>query len=375
MSGYKRTLGADAPPACYEDLELADTVLIAGSNMAYAHPVLFRRLEVARARRPGMKVVAVDPRRTDTTAFADLHLPIAPGTDVALFHAMLHVMVREGLVDRGYIERHTEGFEALLARVEAFPPEEAQRICGVPAGDIIQAARWFGSAGAALSLYTMGLNQSTRGTDKNAALIHLHLATGQIGKPGAGPFSLTGQPNAMGGREAGGMATLLPGHRDPGSAADRADVAALWGVDRLPEAPGTPALDMFDAVLDGRIKVLWIAATNPAQSLPDQARVRAALARAECVIVQEAFAGTETLAWADLVLPAATWAGEIRHGDEFGTGASAGCTRRSIRLATRSRTGAWRRPWHCGWPPVSRRTRRRGSPIAMKARCSLSTSA
>ncbi|KAG0774011.1 hypothetical protein G6F22_014405 [Rhizopus arrhizus] len=153
----------------------------------------------------------------------------------------------------------------------------------------------------------MGLNQSTRGTDKNAALIHLHLATGQIGKPGAGPFSLTGQPNAMGGREAGGMATLLPGHRDPGSAADRADVAALWGVDRLPEAPGTPAVDMFDAVLDGRIKVLWIAATNPAQSLPDQARVRAALARAECVIVQEAFAGTETLAWADLVLPAATW--------------------------------------------------------------------
>lgn len=307
VSGYKRTLGADAPPACYEDLELADTVLIAGSNMAYAHPVLFRRLEAARARRPGMKVVAVDPRRTDTAAFADLHLPIAPGTDVALFHAMLHVMVREGLADFGYIERHTEGFKPLLARVEAFPPEEAQRICGVPAADIIQAARWFGSADAALSLYTMGLNQSTRGTDKNAALIHLHLATGQIGKPGAGPFSLTGQPNAMGGREAGGMATLLPGHRDPASAADRAEVAALWGVDGLPETPGTPALDMFDAVLAGRIKVLWIAATNPAQSLPDQARVRAALERAECVIVQEAFAGTETLAYADLVLPAATW--------------------------------------------------------------------
>lgn len=307
VSGYKRTLGADAPPACYEDLDLADTVLIAGSNMAYAHPVLFRRLEAARARRPDMKVIAVDPRRTDTTAFADLHLPIAPGSDVALFHAMLHVMVREGLVDHGYIRRHTEGFEALLARVEAFPPEEAQRICGVPAQDIIQAARWFGRADAALSLYTMGLNQSTSGTDKNAALIHLHLATGQIGKPGAGPFSLTGQPNAMGGREAGGMATLLPGHRDPASAADRAEVAALWGVDSLPGAPGVTALDMFDAVLEGRIKVLWIAATNPAQSLPDQARVRAALERAECVIVQEAFAGTETLAYADLVLPAATW--------------------------------------------------------------------
>nr|WP_085945454.1 nitrate reductase [Achromobacter arsenitoxydans] len=307
VSGYKRTLGADAPPACYEDLELADTVLIAGSNMAYAHPVLFRRLEAARASRPGMKVIVADPRRTDTAAFADLHLPLAPGSDVALFNAMLHVMLREGLVDHGYIARHTEGFETLRTRVEEYTPAAAQRICGVPAKDIVQAARWFGEAGAALSLYTMGLNQSVAGTDKNAALIHLHLATGQIGRPGAGPFSLTGQPNAMGGREAGGMATLLPGHRDPASPADRAEVAALWGVDSLPDAPGATALDMFDAVLAGHIKVLWIAATNPAQSLPDQARVRAALERAEFVIVQEAFAGTETLAYADLVLPAATW--------------------------------------------------------------------
>lgn len=307
VSGYKRTLGADAPPACYEDLELADTVLIAGSNMAYAHPVLFRRLEAARASRPHMKVIVIDPRRTDTAAFADLHLPIAPGSDVALLNAMLHVMLREGLVDEGYIARHTEGFETLRARVQTVTPEAAQRLCGVPAQDIVQAARWFGQAPAALSLYTMGLNQSVAGTDKNAALIHLHLATGQIGRPGAGPFSLTGQPNAMGGREAGGMATLLPGHRDPASATDRAEVARLWGVKRLPDAPGATALDMFDSVLDGRIKVLWIAATNPAQSLPDQARVRAALARAEFVIVQEAFAGTETLAHADLVLPAATW--------------------------------------------------------------------
>lgn len=307
VSGYKRTLGADAPPACYEDLDLADTVLIAGSNMAYAHPVLFRRLEAARSRRPDMKVIVVDPRRTDTAAFADLHLPIAPGSDVALFNAMLHVMIAEGLINDGYIARHTEGFDALRARVASYPPARAQAICGVPAQHIVQAARWFGEAGAALSLYTMGLNQSASGTDKNAALIHLHLATGHIGKPGAGPFSLTGQPNAMGGREAGGMATLLPGHRDPANAADRAEVAALWGVDQLPDAPGASAVEMFDAVLDGRIKVLWIAASNPAQSLPDQAKVRAALARAECVIVQEAYASAETLAYADLVLPAATW--------------------------------------------------------------------
>lgn len=307
VSGYKLTLGADAPPACYDDLELADTVLIAGSNMAYAHPVLFRRLEAAKAARPGMKIVVVDPRRTDTAALADLHLPILPGTDVALFHAMLNVMVWEGLVDASYIAGHTRGFDALKARVHEYTPRAAQDVCGVPAADIVQAARWFGQAGAALSLYTMGLNQSSSGTAKNGALINLHLATGQIGKPGAGPFSLTGQPNAMGGREAGGMATLLPGHRDPADADHRGEVAGLWSVPSLPSRPGTPALEMFDAVLEGRIKVLWIAATNPAQSLPDQARVRAALQKAEFVIVQEAYAGTETLAYADLVLPAATW--------------------------------------------------------------------
>jgi assimilatory nitrate reductase catalytic subunit len=307
VAGYKKTLGADAPPACYEDLDLADTVFIAGANVAYAHPVLFRRLEAARQARPHMKVVVVDPRRTDTASVADLHLPILPGTDVALFHAMLNVMVWEDLVDRDYIEQHTEGYAALKARIHEFTPRAAQDVCGVPAADIVQAARWFGSAPAALSLYTMGLNQSSSGTAKNAALIHLHLATGQIGKPGAGPFSLTGQPNAMGGREAGGMATLLPGHRDPANAADRAAVAALWGVDAVPATPGMPALEMFDAVLEGRIKAIWIAATNPAQSLPDQARVRAALRKAELVIVQEAYAGTETLEFADLVLPAATW--------------------------------------------------------------------
>ena len=307
VSGYKLTLGADAPPACYDDLELADMVLIAGANMAYAHPVLFRRLEAARSARPGMKVVVVDPRRTDTASLADLHLPIAPGTDVALFHAMLNVMIWEGMVDEAYVQAHTAGFAALKARVHEFTPRAAQDVCGVPAQDIVQAARWFGQAGAALSLYTMGLNQSTSGTAKNGALINLHLAAGQIGRPGAGPFSLTGQPNAMGGREAGGMATLLPGHRDPASERHRREVAALWGVPDLPARPGTPALEMFDAVLEGRIKVLWIAATNPAHSLPDQARVRAALDKAEFVIVQEAFAGTETLDYADLVLPASTW--------------------------------------------------------------------
>jgi assimilatory nitrate reductase catalytic subunit len=307
VAGYKTTLGADAPPACYEDLALADTVLIAGSNMAFAHPVLFRRLEEAKAARPEMKVVVIDPRRTDTASIADLYLPILPGTDVALFHAMLNVLVWEDLIDRAYIEQHTEGFAALKARIHEFTPREAAQVCGVPAEDIVTAARWFGQSKAALSLYTMGLNQSSSGTAKNAALIHLHLATGKIGKPGCGPFSLTGQPNAMGGREAGGMATLLPGHRDPANAEHRAEVAALWGVDAMPDAPGATAVEMFDALADGKIKAVWIVATNPAHSLPDQAKVRAALAKAELVIVQDAFAGGETVALADLVLPAATW--------------------------------------------------------------------
>lgn len=307
VAGYKLTLGADAPPACYDDFDVADTVFIAGSNMAYAHPVLFKRMMAARAVRPDMKIIVVDPRCTDTAAAADLHLAIAPGTDVALFHAMLHVMVAEDLIDRDYIARHTQGFAALEARVQAFTPAAAAVICGVATADIVQAARWFAQAGSALSCYTMGLNQSASGTAKNATLIHLHLATGQIGRPGAGPLSLTGQPNAMGGREAGGMASILPGHRDPGNAAHREEVAALWGVDHLPAEPGQPALALFEGLRAGRIKAVWIAATNPAQSMPDQTTVREALARAELVIVQEAFAGTETLAYADLVLPAATW--------------------------------------------------------------------
>ena len=317
VSGYKRTLGADAPPACYEDLELADTVLIAGSNMAYAHPVLFRRLEAARARRPGMKLIVVDPRRTDTASGADLHLPLTPGSDVALFHAMLNVMVWEGLVDQDYISAHTSGFEALKARIHEFTPGAAAEVCGIPARDIIQAARWFGGADAALSLYTMGLNQSASGTDKNTALIHLHLATGQIGRPGAGPFSLTGQPNAMGGREAGGMATLLPGHRDPAYAGDRAEAAALWGVDALPEAPGASALELFERAREGRIKVLWIAATNPAQSMPDQARARRFGARGfrdragSLCRRRDAGPCRPGAARRDL-------AGEIRHHDQFG---------------------------------------------------------
>ena len=307
VTGYKLTLGADAPPACYEDIDHADLIFIAGSNTAYAHPILFRRIEAAKATRPDMKIIVVDPRRTDTAAFADLHLPILPGTDVALFNGLLHLLLWDGRVDQNYIAAHTEGFDALKRTVRDYNPKLVAETCGIAESDLALAAKWFGESPAVLSLYCQGLNQSSRGTEKNAALINLHLATGKIGKPGSAPFSLTGQPNAMGGREVGGMANLLSAHRDLANAEHRAEVAALWGIPEVPAKPGKTAVEMFDAVATGEIKMLWIACTNPAQSMPDQAKIRKALDNAELVILQEAYLDTETATYADVILPAATW--------------------------------------------------------------------
>ncbi|MFN3415336.1 MAG: molybdopterin-dependent oxidoreductase [Caldimonas sp.] len=307
VAAYKLTLGADAPPNCYEDVDHAEVIFIAGSNTAYAHPILFRRIEDAKRANPKLRIIVADPRRTETAELADLYLPLQPGTDVALFHGMLHVLLWEQLTDPAFIAAHTHGFEALRRRVLDFPPQEAARLCGIETAALIEAARWFGQSRATLSLYCQGLNQSSSGTAKNAALINLHLATGQIGRPGAGPFSLTGQPNAMGGREVGGLANLLSAHRDLSNPQHRAEVARLWGVADVPATPGKTAVEMFEAAARGEIKALWIACTNPAQSLPDQATVRKALERCEFVVVQEAFATTATCAYADLLLPASTW--------------------------------------------------------------------
>ncbi|NWF45891.1 molybdopterin-dependent oxidoreductase [Hydrogenophaga sp. D2P1] len=307
VAGYKATLGADAPPACYDDVNHAACLFIVGSNAAYAHPVLFRRIEEAKKKNPGMKVIVADPRRTDTAELADLFLPIQPGSDVMLFHGLLHIMLWEGWIKADYIAAHTTGFDALKALVRECTPEHVAQVCGVPKEDIYTAAQWFATSHATLSLYCQGLNQSSSGTAKNATLINLHLATGQIGKPGAGPFSLTGQPNAMGGREVGGLANLLSAHRDLANPAHRAEVAALWGVADVPSKPGKTAVEMFQAAADGEIKALWIACTNPAQSMPDQATVRRALERAEFVVVQEAYASAATCDFADLLLPATTW--------------------------------------------------------------------
>ncbi|MGI4981743.1 MAG: nitrate reductase [Janthinobacterium lividum] len=307
VAAYKLAFGADGPPGCYDDFDHARTVLFAGSNAAWAHPVLFRRLEAARAAHPGTRWIVVDPRVTDTAAMADLHLRIQPGTDVALFNGMLHHLIWEQHLDPAFIAAHTEGFDALKQRVRDYTPRFAAQICGIAEQDLMTAAQWFGESPASLSLYCMGLNQSSRGTDKNLALINLHLATGQLGRPGAGPFSLTGQPNAMGGREVGGMATMLAAHREIGNADDRADLARLWGIEQVSDKPGLPAVAMFDAIADGRIKAVWIACTNPAHSMPDIRRVHDALETAEFVVVQDAFSGIDTAAYADVLLPAASW--------------------------------------------------------------------
>ncbi|MGB8544210.1 MAG: molybdopterin-dependent oxidoreductase [Azonexus sp.] len=313
VAGYKQTLGADAPPCSYEDILRARVIFIAGANPAVAHPIVFRYIEDAKAANPELKVIVADPRFSESAEIADLHLALNPGSDIALFNGMLHVLIDEGLADRSYIDAHTTGFPALAEIVRAYPPAVVAGLCGVAEQDIVQAARWFGRSGASLSLYCQGLNQSAHGTHNNAGIIHLHLATGQIGKPGAGPFSLTGQPNAMGGREVGGLSNLLSAHRDLANPEHRAEMAQFWGVPFVPSKPGKSAVDLFKSLKTGEIKAVWIACTNPAQSLPNQAAVREALAAAEYVVLQEAYGNTDTADYADLLLPASGW------GEKYGT--------------------------------------------------------
>ena len=312
VAGYKQTLGADAPPCSYADILQAKVIFITGANPAVAHPIVFRYVEDAKAANPDLRIIVADPRRSESAEIADLHLPIKPGTDIALFNGMLNILINEGLIDEDYIAAHTTGFDTLREIVKNYPPAITADICGIKTGDLLQAARWFGASGASLSLYCQGLNQSAHGTHNNAALIHLHLAPGQIGTPGAGPFSLTGQPNAMGGREVGGLSNLLSAHRDLANPAHRAEMARFWGVPFVPSQPGKSAVDLFKALKTGEIKAVWVACTNPAQSLPNQAAVREALQAADYVVLQEAYGNTDTAAYADLLLPASGW-GE-KHG-------------------------------------------------------------
>ncbi|MGI8801272.1 MAG: molybdopterin-dependent oxidoreductase [Solirubrobacteraceae bacterium] len=303
VAGYNGAFGFDGPPPAYADLALADCLLLLGSNAAACHPILWSRIRERQAE--GAFVICVDPRPTPTAAGSDLHLAVRPGTDLALLNAMLHTVDRDGLLDQTFIDRHTSGFEAARAVAAEWAPERAAETCGIAAADIELAARRFAGAGGAMALWSMGANQSTVGTLKNRALINLCLATGQIGRPGSGPLSLTGQPNAMGGREAGGLAHLLPGYRQITDPADREAIEAHWQTPTpIDPTPGLTATEIFEP---GRVKAIWIVATNPAVSMPDSAKVREALERAELVIVQDAHHPTETSALAHVVLPAASW--------------------------------------------------------------------
>lgn len=308
VAAYKMSLGEDSVPICYDDIELADCLLVEGANPAWCHPILWRRVEAHKAKNPNTKIIVVDPRKTDSAAIADIHLQIQPGTDMVLNYAIGRLLIENGDIDAGFIENHTEGFAAYKARVFERTVAEAAWICRVPEEDIRQAATYIGISKSLLTLWTMGLNQSVKGVDKNLSLIDLNLITGRIGKPGSGPFSLTGQPNAMGGREVGGLANLLPAHRDLMNAAHRQEVANFWGGTVISDKPGLTATDMFDALAEGKLKAIWILCTNPLTSLPDTRKVEQALKNAKFVVVQEISNKPQTLDYADVILPAAGWA-------------------------------------------------------------------
>lgn len=305
--GYVKSLGEDAVPISYGDIELADCFFIAGANPAWCHPILFRRIEQHKEKNPDTKIIVVDPRQTQTCAQADLHLQIRPGTDTTLYQAVGRCLIDQGDIDLSFINSHTDGFERYRKEVMQTTLEEAAAICDVPADDIQQAARWIGVSKGFLTMWAMGLNQSTSGVNKNLALINLNLITGHIGKPGSGPFSLTGQPNAMGGREVGGMANLLAAHRNLLDPAQRQVVADYWKVERIAEKPGLTATQMIDALEEGKMKAIWVICTNPLVSLPNARRVEAALKKASFVIVQDISYRSDTVEYADLLLPAAGW--------------------------------------------------------------------
>jgi assimilatory nitrate reductase catalytic subunit len=308
VAGHKRAFGADVVPGNYEDFALADLIVLVGSNLAWCHPVLFQRIARAKDQRPGMKVIVIDPRRTATCTIADLHLSLAPGTDGVLFNGLLEYLRREDALDYAFLEAHTEGFAAALAAARASAPTipAVAHDCGLPEEQIAAFYRLFARTAQTVTVFSQGINQSSSGTDKVNAIINCHLATGRIGQPGVGPFSITGQPNAMGGREVGGLATQLAAHMDF-TPADQARVARFWGSERTAGAPGLKAVDLFEAIERGDIKAVWIMATNPAVSLPQADRVVAALAKCELVVVSDCVRHTDTTALAHVLLPAAAW--------------------------------------------------------------------
>ena len=307
-SGYKLSLGADGPPGSYQDIDKLDCALVIGANMADCHPILFLRL--LDRQKQGAKIIVVDPRRTATAEKADLYLPIKPGTDLALLNGLLHLLEKNGHIDESFIAQHTEGWDELCEFLKDYPPARVAEITGLREKDICTAAKWIGESPEFTTFWTMGLNQSTHGTWHTNAICNLHLATGKICRPGSGPFSLTGQPNAMGGREVGYMSHSLPGQRAVTSAEDRAFIEKLWGVSAgtIRAEPGLDAVSLFKNLEAGEVKAVWIIGTNPVASMPNRQRVINGLQRAELVIVQDAYHPTETSHYADILLPGAVWA-------------------------------------------------------------------
>ena len=304
VAGHKRAFGADTVPGCYEDLDLADLIILVGSNLAWCHPVIYQRIQAAKTERPDMKIVVIDPRRSITADNADLHLGIKPDGDALLFNALLLELSKRGLVNQQYVNDHVSGYDDAMAAASACCNEDIADQLGISTDDLKQFLDLAASCEKTVTVYSQGVNQSRAGTDKVNAIINCHLATGRIGKPGMGPFSITGQPNAMGGREVGGLATMLACHRDLDNPEHQSQVQRFWNSPRIANKVGLTAVDMFRAVDRGEIKAIWIMATNPVDSLPEADSVASALAKCPFVVVSDVTSQSDTVHHAHVLLPA-----------------------------------------------------------------------
>ncbi|MGD8567093.1 MAG: molybdopterin-dependent oxidoreductase [Gammaproteobacteria bacterium] len=309
VAGHKRAFGSDTVPCCYEDLERTNMIVLTGSNTAWCHPVLFPRIRQAKMDNPDLFIVVIDPRRTATCDIADLHLPLSAGSDALLFNGLLAYLYTQGEENSLFTQNYTEGMEAALdAALETAPDVTAvAEYCGLPREAVETFYKRFARTERVVSVYSQGINQSSSGTDKVNAIINCHLFTGRIGRPGMGPFSFTGQPNAMGGREVGGLANQLAAHLEIDNAQHRDLVQRFWRSPVIAGKAGYKAVDLFDAIYDGRIKAVWIMGTNPAVSLPDTSHVTEALSRCEFVVVSDCMQHTDTTRYANVLLPATTW--------------------------------------------------------------------
>lgn len=307
VAGHKRAFGSDTVPGCYEDLERADLLVLVGSNAAWCHPILHQRMMAARAKNPACRIVVIDPRRTATCEGADLHLAVRSGSDAVLFNGLLAYLANTGAIDSSFVRASTTGAEAALAQVAGQTVAHTATVCGLPGGAVELFFDWFAKTERVVTLYSQGINQSSSGVDKVNAIINCHLLTGRIGRPGMGPFSLTGQPNAMGGREVGGLANQLAAHMELENPQHRELMQRFWRSPVIADKAGLKAVDMFDAIADRRIKAVWIMSTNPLVSLPDADRARAALDACDLVVVSDCMQHTDTTRHAQVLLPALTW--------------------------------------------------------------------